>query len=82
MSNVELEDRLKLLTKETQGKLNKYSYSSIVNVILDDGQNKSYRVTIFNDLLQEIAKYSQNGAIPLEEQLLISSTLIYKYTKN
>jgi len=48
------------------------------NVILHDEQNKLYWVTIFNDLLQEIAKYSQNGAIPLEEQLLISPTLTYK----
>jgi len=51
-------------------KIAKCPNHSIANVILHNEQNKSYWVTIFNDLLQEIAKYTQNGAIPLEEQLL------------
>jgi len=58
-------------------KIAKCPNHSIANVILHDEQNKLYWATIFNDLLQEIAKYSQNGAIP-EEQLLMSPTLTYK----
>ena len=59
-------------------KVAKCATHNVANVMLQDDQNKLYRVTIVNDILKQIISYSkQDGIAPLANQLLLAPELTY-----
>ena len=59
-------------------KVAKCATHNVASVMLQDDQNKLHRVTIFNDILEQIIRYSkQDGTATLANQLLLALELTY-----
>ena len=60
-------------------KMAKCPKKTVARVILEDDKNKEYKVTIFNDILNQILVYAvpHTSSIDLEDQLLSAPVLVY-----
>ena len=60
-------------------KMAKCPKKTVARVILEDDKNKEYKVTIFNDILNQILAYAvpHASSINLEDQLLSAPVLVY-----
>ena len=60
-------------------KMAKCPKKTVAQVILEDDKNKEYKVTIFNDILNQILVYAvpHTSSINLEDQLLSAPVLVY-----
>jgi len=65
-------------------KLSKCTRGSVARVILEDEDQKEYKVTIFSDILNKIAAYGKevSSSEEIDDQLMSAPTLLYTVNLN